>query len=395
MADKNNKLPLIYCFLDTNILHHFQMFDEVNWTEVLNAKQVCLVIAPTVLRELNQHKDDYNNERRRNRARMLLSKLKRLLEPEMITDQLPIVRRDVSLMAISQEPSINWIEEHLDPNNADDRLIASILEFSRQRLLESLLLVTNDFLLRLKARDHNIKALPPDGIVSSIESTSPGEDMKQKQALLKSVATLVPGVNISLYRDTFGNPVFINPHAEKKATGYVFVTAYFYLEAVADVNGVVKYFSLTIRDKTFNPTFRSPGYPASHPSFQITLGKSTFANVPSPPQYIVGSLGAHNFSYYETRYFGNPGYYEYFGFGLNEAGYLPDTLRAYIQLFYNHRYCPGTSTYTEEALLALNELRSNVVFNTYAVSAPFIRFEDYASSNLGVSYSQVRTLNIQ
>src|SRR3989442_566400 len=100
MAGNNTKVPHVYCFLDTNILLHFQTFNEVDWPKVLNATQVCLVLAPIVLRELDKHKDDYHNERRRNRARVILSQLKPLLEAETLAEQLPQVRNNVSLLAI-------------------------------------------------------------------------------------------------------------------------------------------------------------------------------------------------------------------------------------------------------------------------------------------------------
>ena len=390
MADKNDKHPFIYCFLDTNVLYHFQAFDEIRWPEILNAKQVCLVFVPTVLHELNRHKDDSTNERRRNRARMLLSKLKKLLEPETITDQLPLVRPNVVLLAIAQEPLMNWTEEHLDPSSGDDRLIASILEFSRQHPSESFLLLTDDFPLRLKARNHNIQAVSPEGMVPSIKSPSPEEARRQK--LLKNVAALVPGVNISFYRDMFGNPLFINSDEEKKTKEYVFVTSSFYLDAVTNTNDMVQCFSLTIRDKTFNPVFKSPDYPVNKTSFQITLGVSTLSDVPGSPEYLVGRLGAHDYSYYETRYLGNPGLYECFGFGLNQAGYLPENAGLYLSVLannprYDHRSVP------KQVLTSLGDLRTRIAFNTYAVSALGVAIQDFAGTNLGVNYYQVRTLN--
>src|SRR5258708_184817 len=115
MADKTNKFPLVYCFLDTNILIQFQTFDEVEWPRILHAKKVCLVLAPIVLRELDKHKTDYNNSRLQKRARMILSKLNRLLETETAADVLPQVRRNVTLMTL-REPLINWEAEGLDRN---------------------------------------------------------------------------------------------------------------------------------------------------------------------------------------------------------------------------------------------------------------------------------------
>jgi hypothetical protein len=36
---------LMYCFLDTNILIHYQTFDEVKWTKVASASQVTFTVS--------------------------------------------------------------------------------------------------------------------------------------------------------------------------------------------------------------------------------------------------------------------------------------------------------------------------------------------------------------
>ena len=170
---------------------------------------------------------------------------------------------------------------------------------------------------------------------------------------------------------------------------------HFYLKAVTDINDAVQYFAVTIRDETCKPVFKSPDYPVNETSFQLTLGANTFSDIPGLPEYMAGCLGAHNISYYETRWLGNPGHYKHFGFGFNQAGYLSNNAGAYLSVLANTPHlCPGTSAYTEQDLVALNDFRTKVAFNTYAVSAPFVTIEDYAGSNLGVDYYQVRALNM-
>ncbi len=188
MADENKKIPHAYCFLDTNILIQFQTFNEVNWLKVLNAKQVCLVLAPVVIHELDIHKSDYSNARRQKRARMLLPKITKLIEEEPIGDELPQVRRNVTLMVLPNEPLIDWRAEHLDPMVNDDRLIASILEFSRQHPSENVLLLSDDSGPRFKAKSHNILAKdPPCELIRHIEPPSSEEieirELKEKLAV--------------------------------------------------------------------------------------------------------------------------------------------------------------------------------------------------------------------
>ena len=388
----SDKSAPTYCFLDTNILLEFTTFDEVDWPKVLSAEQVCLMLAPIVLRELDKHKTDYHNSRRRNRARMLLSKLSKLFDTK--TNQAACVRSGVTMMILPKEPFVDkpedWVKEGLDQNISDDRLLASILDFMSQNPSEKVLLLSDDSGPRFKARSHNIQPLAPsDGLVRLAERM-----LDQKQTLIKNVEGLVPGVNISVYQDKFGKPMFIQSLREKTIKEYVFVNPHFYLDAVTDTSDAVLYFSVTIRDEKFQPTFKSHGYSKNQPSFQITLGVSTFGNVPTLPEYIISFLGAHDFSYYETRYFGNPGHYQYFGFGLNQSGYFSSNAKAYISVFANNAlYGERVWAITEQNLAILEDFRTKVAFNTYAVSAPFVVINDYAGFNLGVNYYQVRTLN--
>jgi len=201
MADKTEKVPYVYCFLDTNILLEFETFDDVDWPKVLNAKQVCLVLAPVVISELDKHKTDYNNARRQKRARMLLPKITKLNEAETIADTLPQVRHNVTLLVLPNEPLIDWKAEHLDPMVNDDRLIASILEFSRQRPLERVLLLSDDSGPRFKAKSRNIPMqAPPDRLKRLVEPPSPEEveNRKLKQQI-QELTERMPTLRLGFY----------------------------------------------------------------------------------------------------------------------------------------------------------------------------------------------------
>lgn len=216
---------------------------------------------------------------------------------------------------------------------------------------------------------------------------------RQKQIALDKVEKLVPGVDLSLYQDTFGKPTFINhksffmnPNDEmRKFVEYVFVDKYFYLDAIVDAEGKVLYFAVTIRDKSFNPTFKNQ-------VFQVTLGISKYSDIPGRPRSAQGCYGANWFAYYETKYFGRSGAYEDFGFGLNSAGYSTmSSPSAYSGLLSTTHNCHGTLS--DQEIESVNALSADEIFNTYAVSAPFIQITDYAHIILGVNYDQVRILN--
>lgn len=180
MASSNPKEPLIYCFLDTNLFLQFPTFNEIDWPQILQAKQVCLVLAPVVFRELDKHKADYSNSKRRDRARMLVSKLIKLIETD--GEKLPEVRENVSLM-YPNEPQINdWEAEHLVPAINDDQLIASVLDFVRQHPTEKVILLSDDSGPRVKAKTHHVRALSPRalGIEPLPDPPSPEEVENRK-----------------------------------------------------------------------------------------------------------------------------------------------------------------------------------------------------------------------
>lgn len=171
----------------------------------------------------------------------------------------------------------------------------------------------------------------------------------------------------------------------RKFIEYVFVDKYFYLGATADANGKVLYFALTIRDKSFTPTFKNQ-------VFQVQIGISKYSDIPGRPRSAQGCFGANWFAYYETKYFGRPGAYQDFGFGFNTAGYYAaSSVEAYRGLLSTTHNCNGTLS--DQEIESVKDFSADEVFNTYAVSAPGIQITDYAHIILGVNYDQVRILN--
>ncbi len=47
----------IVLFLDTNIFLHYQSFDQINWSVLVGAQNVGIIIPPITVHELNKHKD--------------------------------------------------------------------------------------------------------------------------------------------------------------------------------------------------------------------------------------------------------------------------------------------------------------------------------------------------
>jgi hypothetical protein len=100
-----------YCFLDTNILIHCQTFDEVDWPGALGVADVCFVLAPVVLKELDKRKNESKHDWIQERARMLTKKLGTYLRDKRMSSAEPVpVRPHVTLLPLTIEPNIDWAE---------------------------------------------------------------------------------------------------------------------------------------------------------------------------------------------------------------------------------------------------------------------------------------------
>ncbi len=190
---------MLYAFPDSNALMRFQTFDEVAWEKVLGAKHVCLVIAPTVMRELDKFKDDHTNSGRRDRVRTLLAKLKPLLA-NASEDAPAAVRSNVTMYDIAREPVIEWVAEGLDPSIEDDRLIASILEFAAMHHKDPRILVSNDWPAQRKAKRHDVEFFDPEGVIDRVELASPeASELKRLRAENVALKSRTPDVDFALY----------------------------------------------------------------------------------------------------------------------------------------------------------------------------------------------------
>lgn len=160
MGNHNNSPAVVHCFVDADVLIHFRMFDEVEWTGILASPLVYLILAPSVMRELNKHKDDSTNAWRQKRARGVVAKLRKLLRDA--TPESPVLVRDgVFVFDIYNEPSVDWAQLRLDAQLNDDRLLATIHEFRRQSESGRVILISNDFLLQRKAQGRGIEVVDP------------------------------------------------------------------------------------------------------------------------------------------------------------------------------------------------------------------------------------------
>ncbi len=148
----------MHVFLDTNLLLHFRRPDQINWREIVGGAKITIVIAPVVLRELEEQKIRNASRQLRDRASNVIKWLDQLIELEPNTE----IRPGVTLLFISHEPEINFADHHLSHHIGDDTLIASAIELG-QSTPGPVLVATADIGVRLKLRAHGIRAVSVSG----------------------------------------------------------------------------------------------------------------------------------------------------------------------------------------------------------------------------------------
>jgi hypothetical protein len=199
------RLDVTYCFVDTNTLLEFQRFDSINWPKLVDANEVCLVVAPAVIREIDQHKYDSSNARRRDRARAVLPVLGSYLEQMVRSGNAVPVRENVTIIALTEKPRIDWVEKALERQDNDDRIIASILTFQEARTPEHLVLVSNDLGIRLKARQRGIDTINPSDypeLIPALPNTSPAEaELRQLKTEIEQLRNRMPKLDFGFWEN--------------------------------------------------------------------------------------------------------------------------------------------------------------------------------------------------
>jgi hypothetical protein len=155
-------------------------------------------------------------------------------------------------------------------------------------------------------------------------------------------------------------------------------------------------FSFTTRQKRFRPGLRSPGYTIEErsralrwlrlrtwkkPLFDVRLGLTRFEEL-GPPGKSAAWLGAHNMHYYEARWYGNPGHYQWYVFSINDAGFsafdtpLVGTLMPQGEPW-DFAWGFGDDDPAYEEMAGWQEFRRGARINTYTVIGPTLGLEDY------------------
>ena len=186
-----------FVFIDTNVLLHFQFFDEVDWHTRLGVTSVTLVFAPVVLAELGRHKWS-GSRREKARAKSVLKKIA-VLGLSMTPVSL---RPGVDVIALDAEPSDALFAQHrLHPHASDDRLLASLLGFRDERPGSRVMILSADTGLGIKARSRRIEIIAP---ADSLELPDEPDDVERELEKMRRELNEVKGAAPELAL-TFGD----------------------------------------------------------------------------------------------------------------------------------------------------------------------------------------------
>lgn len=116
----------------------------------------------------------------------------------------------------------------------------------------------------------------------------------------------------------FGSPLFLRNCA--KATERVYLTPHAYVQVVVDDSNSVIWWAVTTTDKNFKPQFFLPPMSLDDEGWTVQLNKSNFADVDSSPSGVRWEVGARRFRVVESYNFANPGCYQRYLVGYNDAG---------------------------------------------------------------------------
>ena len=185
-----------YCFIDTNSFLHYKMFTDINWSKITNSTSVLLIVCPAVSSELDKKKHSDNDINIRNRAQRVISKMSKMATSNLIYK----IEKNLDLLFISREPSIDWEKEGLSAKIPDDRIIASILE--QKNYFNNIILISSDLGLKLKARNKEIKCISlPDEYLLKIKKDKRQKEIEKLRNKIAFLENRLPILKLKILAD--------------------------------------------------------------------------------------------------------------------------------------------------------------------------------------------------
>lgn len=166
-------------FVDTNVALHYKRLDQIDWKGEVDEKRCEIVVCSVFLAELEKHKVEHPNKKIRKRAGEYSTWLAKKYDD-------PVIREGAEIRFLPDEPMIDFAAHRLDPDNFDDRLVASVIELSQRESDSKFYVITADLGLTLKLRSRGLLAIKPADKYALPEELS--EEEKENRELRVQLA---------------------------------------------------------------------------------------------------------------------------------------------------------------------------------------------------------------
>ncbi|WP_416674281.1 PIN domain-containing protein [Egbenema bharatensis] len=138
---------------DTNVILRNQ--ELPSWAEVLGTDEFVVLLVPGVLSELDDHKINHRVPEVREKARTFSNRIKGWRNQGELSDGVR-VQGKVYVRVSAREPNFQRTLSWLDPQVADDRIIASVLEWQRSNPTNAVQLLCCDSIMLAKADEAGV-----------------------------------------------------------------------------------------------------------------------------------------------------------------------------------------------------------------------------------------------
>ena len=229
-----------------------------------------------------------------------------------------------------------------------------------------------------------VKLMPSSNVAVPLKSTE-----------TTNIRNLATGVHIDYLETYLPKPAeFVTFSKDRKQKERIYVMDSAYVQVVTNMDEAVQAYAVTFRKQTNDK--QGSGI------VEISPGKTMLSKVTENSQArqkCYGFRGNTTSSFYaEEYYFGNPGLYQTYVFGVNDAGFMAGTQQLGFSegkiktrdVFKSDK--TGNMTFDEYDCASIpSTYRSSTPVNTYMVLAPGVQFSDIAFP-FGVDRNQLRLM---
>lgn len=147
---------------DTNAIIRYP--DPKDYFKVSDNEKFTFLILPTVLSELDNHKNFHKNPDFQKKVTSVIRRLKGYLKQGDVKTGVTIEKERITIRMVETEPKFENLPDWLDNENKDDRIIASVLTYQINNLNSIIYLVTGDINMINKASLAGINSFDNDEI---------------------------------------------------------------------------------------------------------------------------------------------------------------------------------------------------------------------------------------